>query len=202
MTFSIIAHDVTTGEVGIAVASRTLATGARVPHVRTGVGAIASQARVNHAYGPRGLTLLASGVSAADVVRLLVAADENAGIRQVHMMDDQGRFAAHTGAQCQGWCGHMVKPDFSVAGNILAGAGVLLAMVEAYEAANGLPLAQRLIEAMKAAEGAGGDSRGRQSAALLIHGEAEWAELNLRVDDHPDPLSELARLEELHRASR
>ena len=121
MTFSIVAHDVATGQVGIAVASRTLATGARVPHIRTGVGAIASQARVNRHYGPRGLALLASGASAADTVRLLVATDEEQDIRQVHLMDRMGRFAAHTGAKCQEWCGHLVKETYSVAGNILAG---------------------------------------------------------------------------------
>ena len=199
MTFSIIAHDVVTGQVGIAVASRTLATGARVPHIRTGVGAIASQARVNQAYGPRGLALLAAGASATDTVSLLTAADEDQDIRQVHVMDRQGRFAAHTGAECLAWCGHIVKPSYSVAGNILAGSGVLEAMVAAYEAGMELPLTQRLVAAMRAAEGAGGDKRGRQSAALLIHGNTEWAQVNIRIDDHTDPLSELDRLEQMAR---
>jgi uncharacterized Ntn-hydrolase superfamily protein len=201
MTFSIVAHDVTTGQVGIAVASRTLATGARVPHIRSGVGAIASQARVNHHYGPRGLALLATGASAADTVRLLVASDEDQDIRQVHLMDRMGRFAAHTGAKCVEWCGHLVKETYSVAGNMLAGAGVLEAMAAAYETGAKLPLAQRLIAAMQGGERAGGDKRGRQSAALLIHGEAEWALLDLRVDDHADPLSELGRLEQLARSA-
>ncbi len=199
MTFSIIAHDVASGQVGIAVASKALATGARVPHIRTGVGAIASQARVNHTYGPRGLALLAAGASAADTVSLLTAADEDQDIRQVHVMDRQGRFAAHTGAECLEWCGHIVKQSYSVAGNILAGPGVLDAMAAAYEAGMELPLVQRLIAAMKAAEGAGGDKRGRQSAALLIHGNADWALFDIRVDDHADPLSELERLEQIAR---
>jgi uncharacterized Ntn-hydrolase superfamily protein len=201
MTFSIIAHDVATGQVGIAVASKTLATGARVPHIRTGVGAIASQARVNHYYGPRGLALLAAGASAADTVRLLIAADEDQDIRQVHVMDRHGRFAAHTGAECLEWCGHLVKESYSVAGNILAGPAVLEAMAAAYDAATGLPLAQKLVAAMKAGEQAGGDKRGRQSAGLLIHGTADWALLDIRVDDHADPLSELERLEAVARSA-
>jgi uncharacterized Ntn-hydrolase superfamily protein len=201
MTFSIVAHDVATGQVGIAVASRTLATGARVPHIRTGVGAIASQARVNRLYGPRGLALLAAGASAADTVRLLVATDEEQNARQLHIMDRMGRFAAHTGAECVEWCGHLVKETYSVAGNMLAGAGVLDGMAAAYEAGGKLPLAQRLIAAMKAGEQAGGDKRGRQSAALLVHGEQEWALLDLRIDDHADPLAELARLEQMARSA-
>ena len=224
MTFSIIAHDVASGQVGIAAASKTLATGARVPHIRTGVGAVASQARVNHYYGPRGLALLAdcllrpsfpavnhyygprglallaAGASAADTVRLLIAADEDQDIRQVHVMDRLGRFAAHTGAECLEWCGHLVKESYSVAGNILAGPGVLEAMAAAYEAATELPLAQKLVAAMKAGEQAGGDKRGRQSAGLLIHGTSDWALLDIRVDDHADPLSELERLEGVARS--
>ena len=201
MTFSIIAHDVATGQVGIAVASKTLATGARVPHIRSGVGAIASQARVNHYYGPRGLALLAAGAAATDTVRLLVTADEDQDIRQVHVMDRMGRFAAHTGAECLEWCGHLVRETYSVAGNILTGAGVLDAMAAAYEAGTETPLAQRLIAAMKAGEQAGGDKRGRQSAALLIHGNEEWPLLDLRIDDHADPLSELGRLEQVARSA-
>jgi uncharacterized Ntn-hydrolase superfamily protein len=201
MTFSIIAHDVASGQVGIAVASKTLATGARVPHIRTGVGAIASQARVNHYYGPRGLALLAAGASAADAVRLLIGADEDQDIRQVHVMDRLGHFAAHTGAECLEWCGHVVKESYSMAGNILAGPGVLEAMAVAYEAATGMSLAQKLLAAMKAGEKAGGDKRGRQSAAILIHGISDWALLDIRVDDHADPLSELERLEQIARST-
>jgi uncharacterized Ntn-hydrolase superfamily protein len=199
MTFSIIAHDEKSGEVGIAVASKVFATGARVPFIRTGVGAIASQARVNHYYGPRGLALLAAGASAADTVRLLIAADEDQDIRQVHVMDRQGRFAAHTGAECLEWCGHLVMPGFSLAGNILAGANVLEAMAAAYEAGSELTFGQRLIAALKAAEQAGGDKRGRQSASLLIHGDKEWSLIDIRVDDHADPLAELERLEQVAR---
>jgi uncharacterized Ntn-hydrolase superfamily protein len=199
MTFSIIAHDERTGQVGIAIASKSFACGARVPFIKTGVGAIASQAKGNHLYGPRGLALLAAGASAADVVRLLIAADDDQDIRQVHVMDRQGRFAAHTGSECPQWCGHLVMPGFSLAGNILAEARALDEMAAAYEAGTEMPFAQRLIAALKAAEAAGGDKRGRQSAALLIHGDKEWALVDIRVDDHPDPLAELARLEEVAR---
>ncbi len=201
MTFSIIACDDQTGRVGIAVAGKAFAVGARVPFIRTGVGAIASQAKGNQHYGPRGLALLAAGASAADTVRLLIAADEDQDIRQLHVMDRQGRFAAHTGEECPEWCGHLVMPSFSLAGNILAGANVLDDMAAAYEAGAEMPFVQRLIAALKAAEATGGDKRGRQSAALLIHGDKEWALLNIRVDDHPDPLAELMRLEEIARAT-
>ena len=199
MTFSIIAYDETTGQVGIAVASKAFASGARVPYIKTGVGAIASQAKGNQLYGPRGLALLAAGASAADTVRLLIAADEDQDIRQVHVMDRQGRFAAHTGAECLGWCGHLLKPSYSLAGNILAGANVLEAMAAAYEAGSELTFARRLIAALEAADQAGGDKRGRQSAALLIHGDKEWALIDIRVDDHAEPLTELERLEQVAR---
>jgi uncharacterized Ntn-hydrolase superfamily protein len=199
VTFSIIAYDEKTGQVGVAVASKSFATGARVPFIRTGVGAIASQARVNHLYGPRGLALLAAGASAADTVRLLIAADEDQDIRQLHVMDRMGRFAAHTGAECLEWCGHLVMPGFSLAGNILAGANVLEAMAAAYEAAPELSLARRLIASLKAGEQAGGDKRGRQSASLLVHGDKEWSLIDIRVDDHADPFAELERLEQAAR---
>jgi len=199
ITFSIIAHDPTTGQVGIAVASKSFACGARVPFIRTGVGAIASQAKGNQIYGPRGLALLAAGAAAADTVRLLIAADGDHDIRQLHVMDRQGRFAAHTGEQCLEWCGHLIKPTYSLAGNLLAGAAVLEDMAKAYEAMTTATFAVKLIAALKAGERAGGDKRGRQSAALLIHGDKDWALTDIRVDDHADPLAELARLEEVQR---
>ena len=199
MTFSIIARDETTGRVGIAVASKFLAVGARNGFIRSGIGAVASQAFFNPFYGPRGLALLAAGATAEDAVRLLVSADGGGDLRQVHAMDRQGRFAAHTGAKCRPWCGHLVKPGYSIAGNLLTGAPVIEAMAEAYEAGSKTPLARRLIATLKAGEAAGGDSRGRQSAALLIHDDQDYSLLDLRVDDHADPLAELARLEEVAR---
>jgi uncharacterized Ntn-hydrolase superfamily protein len=199
MTFSIIARDETTGRVGIAVASKFLAVGARNAFIRSGIGAIASQAFFNPHYGPRGLALLAAGASAEDAVRLLTSADGGRDMRQVHAMDRQGRFAAHTGAKCHAWCGHLVKPGYSIAGNLLTGEAVIEAMAEAYEAGTGTPFARRLIATLKAGEAAGGDSRGRQSASLLIHDDQDYSLLDLRVDDHADPLAELARLEAIAR---
>ena len=201
MTFSIIARDEATGRIGAAVASKFLAVGARNAFLRTGVGAIVSQAIFNPYYGPRGLALLAAGASAADAVRLLTAADEGRDLRQVHILDRYGQFAAHTGSQCTQWCGHLCKPTFSVAGNTLAGGEVLQAMAAAYEANGEMPFARRLIAAMQAGEAAGGDLRGRQSAALIVHDREDYSLLDLRVDDHLNPLAEIARLEELARQS-
>jgi uncharacterized Ntn-hydrolase superfamily protein len=126
-------------------------------------------------------------------------ADEGRDYRQVHVMDRDGRFAASTGAACVGWCGHLIRPTLSIAGNMLAGPHVIAATADAYESASDVPLAERLVRAMQAGEAAGGDKRGRQSAALLVHDEEEIARLDLRVDDHADPLAELARLEAVSR---
>jgi uncharacterized Ntn-hydrolase superfamily protein len=201
MTFSIIARDQATGRMGAAIASKFLAVGARNVFVKTGVGAIVSQAIFNPYYGQRGLALLAAGASAADAVRLLTAADEGRDLRQLHVLDRSGQFAAHTGSQCTQWCGHLGRPAFSVAGNTLAGSEVLQAMAAAYEAKAELPFARRLIAAMQAGEAAGGDTRGRQSAALVVHDREDYSLLDLRADDHPDPLAEIARLEEIARQS-
>jgi uncharacterized Ntn-hydrolase superfamily protein len=199
MTWSIIAHDEKSGRTGIAVATRFFAVGAIVPHVRTGAGAIASQAFINPHYGPEGLALLAAGRSAEEVVDRLTAGDEGRGNRQLHVMDRQGRFAAHTGSACIDWCGHRLCGSFSVAGNMLAGPAVLAETVRAYEEHEATPFARRLIHAMRAGEAAGGDKRGRQSAALLVHDDQDYPLYDLRVDDHADPLGELARLEEVAR---
>jgi uncharacterized Ntn-hydrolase superfamily protein len=199
MTWSIIARDEKTGRIGIAVATRFFAVGALVPHIRTGVGAIASQALMNPYYGPNGLDLLQAGASADEVVARLTAEDAGRHHRQLHIMDRHGRFAAYTGADCIDWCGHRLHPTFSVAGNMLTGAGVLDATTGAYQARADLPFAQRLIQALQAGEAAGGDKRGRQSAALLVHDGEDYPLYDLRVDDHGDPLAELARLEEVAR---
>jgi uncharacterized Ntn-hydrolase superfamily protein len=199
MTWSIIALDEKTGRIGIAVATKFFAVGALVPHIRTGVGAIASQALMNPHYGPRGLALLEAGASADEVVARLTAEDGGRQHRQLHVMDRHGRLAAHTGAACVDWCGHLLYPAFSVAGNMLAGAAVLDATARAYQVRSDLPLARRLIHALRAGEAAGGDKRGKQSAALLIHDSEDYPLYDLRVDDHADPLAELARLEEVAR---
>lgn len=199
MTWSIIARDEKTGRVGIIVATRFFAVGSRVPHIKTGVGAIASQAFVNPFYGPQGLALLQAGATAEDTVRMLTIADDGRDNRQLHVMDRQGRFAAHTGKACVDWCGHSIRDTYSVAGNMLAGADVVEATARCYAENLAVPFARRLITAMNAGEAAGGDKRGKQSAALLIHDNEDYSLLDLRVDDHTDPLAELARLEAVAR---
>jgi uncharacterized Ntn-hydrolase superfamily protein len=199
MTWSIIAKDPATGQIGIAVATRFFAVGARVPHIAARLGGIATQALVNPYYGIDGLPLLREGKHPDEIVRLLISADPGRESRQLHILDINGRIAAHTGRNCIDWCGHISSEDVSVAGNMLAGPQVLDETANAYLANDTLPFPQRLIAALRAGEVAGGDKRGKQSAALLIHGSEEWAMLDLRVDDHADPIAELARLERVSR---
>ena len=199
MTWSIIARDDSTRQIGIAVATRFFAVGARVPHIAAGIGGIATQALVNPYYGIDGIKLLREGREPRDIVETLIAADSGHESRQLHIMDASGRVAAFTGRDCVDWCGHIEGKGFSIAGNMLAGARVLDDTGKTYIAGEKLPFARRLIAAMRAGEAAGGDKRGKQSAALLIYGEEEWSDLNLRVDDHTDPLSELERLEAVSR---
>jgi uncharacterized Ntn-hydrolase superfamily protein len=200
MTWSIIARDPLTGQIGIAVATRFFAVGALVPHIAPLRGGVATQALVNPYYGIDAVRLLAEGKAPRDIITALIAADEGRESRQLHIMDADGRVAAHTGRECVDWCGHVEGTGFSIAGNMLAGGEVLDDTANAYVVASErLPFAQRLITAMKAGEAVGGDKRGKQSAALLIHGEEEWSSLDLRVDDHADPLAELERLEQVSR---
>jgi uncharacterized Ntn-hydrolase superfamily protein len=199
MTWSIIARDESTQRIGIAVATCAFAVGALVPHIRTGVGAVATQAWTNPYFGSRGLALLAAGATAEDTVRMLLTTDEGRDHRQLHVMDRHGRFAAATGSACVDWCGHLLGDTFSVAGNMLAGQAVIHATAEVYAAQAAQPFARRLLAAMHAGEAVGGDKRGKQSAALLIHDAQEHALVNIRVDDHTDPLAELSRLEAVHR---
>jgi uncharacterized Ntn-hydrolase superfamily protein len=199
VTWSIIARDDNTGEIGIAVATRFFAVGSQVPFIEVGAGALATQALINPLYGRAGLALLRQGVPAAEVVRRLTTADRGSAHRQLHVMDVAGAFAAHTGSACVEWCGHLSERAFSVAGNMLAGPEVLQATAAAYAGCQALAFPRRLIAALKAGEAAGGDKRGKQSAALLIYSSEEYADLDLRVDDHPDPLAELDRLEAVSR---
>jgi len=199
VTWSIIVRERPSGKFGIAVATKFFAVGALVPYIAPGVGAVATQALVNPYFGMNGLELLRAGHAAVETVRALIADDGGRDHRQVHVMDRHGHAAAHTGKSCGAWCGDRSGPDFSVAGNLLAGPQVLEETAARYEAAHALPLARRLIAALRAGEAAGGDKRGKQSAALLIHGEEDWPELDLRVDDHSDPLAELERLERVSR---
>ena len=193
MTWSIVARDAD-GALGVAVASRFFAVGALCPHARSDVGALSTQALVNPDYGPRGLDLLGRGLAAADAVALLVAGDEGRDHRQIHVVDRTGASAAHTGSACIDWCGQRAGNGYSVAGNMLAGPAVLIETAAAYEAHAGDPFALRLIAALAAGEAAGGDKRGKQAAALLIHTRESYPWLDLRVDDHPDPIAELRRL--------
>jgi uncharacterized Ntn-hydrolase superfamily protein len=199
MTWSIIARDNATGQFGIAVATRFFAVGGRVPYIAAGIGGIATQALVNPYYGIDGLRLLREGRAPRDIVATLIAADGGHASRQLHIMDAAGRIASHTGSACVDWCGHIEGEGFSIAGNMLAGARVLDDTAKTYTANPDLPFAQRLVKAMHAGEAAGGDKRGKQSAALLIHDQEEWSALDLRVDDHADPLTELERLERVSR---
>jgi uncharacterized Ntn-hydrolase superfamily protein len=195
MTWSLVACDKASGQLGVAVATRFFAAGALVPFVAGKVGAIATQALVNPYYGIDGLQLLREGRSPGDVLEMLKSNDVGEAHRQVQIVDACGKVAVHTGKYCLPWSCHAVGDAFSVAGNMLAGRRVVDDVFEAYIRRSALPFAQRLIAAMLAGEAAGGDRRGRQSAALIIVGDNEWPVLDLRVDDHPNPLNELDRLE-------
>ena len=196
MTWSIIARDPASGELGIAVATRFVAVGALVPHLDPAAGAVATQALVNPYLGIDGIALLRGGASAADAMANLIAADAGRNSRQLHLMDREGRTARHTGGACVDWCGHLERDGISVAGNMLSGPRVIEATAEVFLATRGKPLAERFLAALEAGEAAGGDKRGKQSAAIRIHRGEAWPALDIRVDDHADPLPELRRLYE------
>ena len=198
MTWSIIAKDNATGQIGIAVATKFFAVGSRVPHIAPAIGGIATQALINPYYGIDGVKLLREGLAPQDIIETLIAADAGHASRQLHIMDAKGQIAAYTGKDCVDWCGHLQGDGFSIAGNMLASGHVLDDTAKAF-LANTDTFAQRLIAAMRAGELAGGDKRGKQSAALLIYCQEEWSDLDLRVDDHIDPLGELERLEAVSR---
>lgn len=199
MTWSIIARDPETGVFGLAVATRFFAVGALCLHAESGVGAIATQALINPMYGPAGLDLLRQGMPAASVVARLTEGDAGRAHRQLHIVDSHGGQAAHTGDACVDWCGQRIEAGFSVAGNMLAGPAVIEETARAYASGTALPLPLRLIAALKAGEAAGGDKRGKQSAALRIVSSESYPDLDIRVDDHTDPLAELTRLEAVSR---
>jgi uncharacterized Ntn-hydrolase superfamily protein len=196
MTWSIVARDPASGAFGVAVTTKFFAVGALCPHAMSEVGALATQALVNPTFGPRGLRLLREGASAAQTIESLLASDQGRETRQIHVLDTQGRNAAHTGRDCIGWCGHLLRRGFSVAGNMLAGPRVIEDTAAAYEAGAHLPFAERMIGALDAGQAAGGDKRGKQSAALKIYAGEEYPWLDIRVDDHAEPLVELRRLYE------
>jgi uncharacterized Ntn-hydrolase superfamily protein len=194
MTYSIVAKDPDTGQLAVAVASRFFAVGALAPHVRGGKCAVATQAFVNPVWGIEAADRMAQGEPAAAVLADLVARDNGRDQRQIHMIDAAGRSVAHTGKACIDWCGHLIGDGVSVAGNMLAGAGVVADTLAAYQSHMHLPFAERLMTAMEAGERAGGDKRGKQSAALRIHRGEDYPWIDIRADDHSDPLDELRRL--------
>ena len=204
MTFSIVARDPLTGELGVAVESKFLAVGAVVPWAKAGVGAIATQAWANTSYGPRGLELLASGLSAHEVVTQLTGEDTGQAQRQVGVIGVSGESATFTGDQCFPWAGGHVGEHYTCQGNILVGEETVLAMARTFEQMAG-HLCDRLVAALAAGQAAGGDSRGQQSAALLVVREGGGYSgfndrfIDLRVDDHPRPIDELHRILQLHK---
>jgi len=203
MTFSIVARDPETGDLGVAVASKFLAVGAVVPHAAAGIGAVATQAAANYRYGPDGLALLRSSRSPEEAVRELTEADEGREHRQLGIVDAHGRAWTYTGSGCIDWAGGRTADNVSAQGNILTGADVVDALIETFQA-GGAAFPELLLKALKAADVAGGDRRGRESAALLVvregggygGGSDRW--IDLRVDDHPSPVDELSRLLELN----
>jgi uncharacterized Ntn-hydrolase superfamily protein len=204
-TFSIVAADPASGEVGVAVQSKFLAVGAMVPFARGDLGAVATQASACVPFGPRGLDLLAQGLAPAAALERLLAADERREERQVGLVDLGGRAASHTGRDCFEHAGSVTGEGFACQGNILASAEVVPAMALAFQRAAGLALPERLVEALRAGQSAGGDRRGQESAALLVaktgggYGGDHDRYVDLRVDHHAQPIEELARLLELHR---
>jgi uncharacterized Ntn-hydrolase superfamily protein len=193
MTWSILARDPASGALGAAVATRFFAVGALAIHVEGGVAALATQALINPMYAPHGLPRLRAGESPEAVIAALLAGDAGRAYRQIHIVDAGGRIAAHTGEGCVRWCGSVRGVDVSVAGNMLAGAAVVERTLAAFAAAPGA-LAERLLAALEAGEAAGGDKRGKQSAALKVATRDPYPDLDIRTDDHPDPLRELRRL--------
>jgi uncharacterized Ntn-hydrolase superfamily protein len=203
-TYSICACDLDAGQWGVATQSKFLAVGSIVPWAAPQVGAIATQAYANPRYGPRGLALLGEGLSADEVVERLTAEDDGRAIRQLGVVDGQGRGATFTGAECMAWAGGRVGDGYAAQGNILVSGETVDALAVTFESTAGTPLVTRLLDCLDAADAAGGDSRGRQSAALLVvERDGGYAGLSdtlvdLRVDDHEDPLGELRRLHAIH----
>lgn len=203
-TYSVVARDPATGDLGVAVASKFLAVGAYVPAAQAGVGAVATQAHVNTTYGTRALELMAGGASPDDCVEAFRAEDPNFDVRQFGIVAANGASASWTGPNCHAWAGGVTGPNFAAQGNIVAGPEVVNELVRVM-ADESTPFPERLVQALAAAEAAGGDKRGRQSAALLVVGHQKgyagltdrW--IDLRVDDHEAPVAELARMLGLHR---
>jgi uncharacterized Ntn-hydrolase superfamily protein len=206
VTYSIAACDLDAGQWGVATQSKFLAVGSVVPWAAPGVGAIATQAYANPRYGPNGLTLLREGLDASSVIERLTAADDGRDHRQLGIVDSKGNGATYTGPECMDWAGGVAGPCFAAQGNILVSEKTVDALARTFAATDGSPLAERLIACLAAAQAAGGDKRGQQSAALLVvEADGGYAELSdvlvdLRTDDHPTPVAELERLYSIHNA--
>lgn len=203
MTFSIVAYDPKTEELGVAVQSKFISVGSVVPWAKAGVGAIATQSVINTTYGPDGLKLLAEGKSVEETIKILTDQDDGRDFRQVGMIDTSGNGAAYTGKSCYDWAGHRVGKNCVVQGNILVDEAVIDQMIDAFEQTEG-HLAERLLTALDAGQAAGGDRRGKQAAALYVVKEKGGylqkndRMIDLRVDEHPDPIKELTRIYKLH----
>ena len=194
MTWSIVAHDPNSGAFAVAVATKAFAVGAFCPFVRAGVGAVSTQSVTNRYLGPAILDAMARGLPPAAAIEGALVGDEGKGIRQVHAVDSNGRTAAWTGQNCVEWCGSVSAGGISVAGNMLTGQPTVADTIASWKANQGLPTPDRLMLAMEAGQAAGGDRRGRQSAAMVMVTTEDFPDLNLRVDDNPEPLAELRRL--------
>ena len=195
MTFSIVARDPQSGVFGVAVSTAVPCVGAMVPHVQPGVGAVATQSYTNVRLGIDGLVLLERGLGPEAALTSLLAEDGQAALRQVAAVDSRGRVFAFTGDQCVDWCGQRTGDGYSVQGNMLVGQETVDAMAEAFESARG-HLSSRLVKALEAGQAAGGDKRGRESAALLVapFPDDQWSRIDIRVDFHEDPVAELRRI--------
>ncbi len=196
-TFSVVAYDSLTGELGVAVQSKHFAVGTAVPYAESGVGALATQAKANLSYGPEGISLLKMGVPVSKVVEILTSKDYGRDQRQLGIVDAQGRSACYTGVNCSEWAGHIAGHHYAVQGNILVSEEVVAQMARTFERSKGT-LGERLLAALQAGQEAGGDRRGKQSAALVVVKEGVPRFIDLRVDDHAEPIKELARLFALH----
>ena len=194
MTFSIVAHCPTTGQLGVAVSTAVPAVGSICPFARAQVGAVSTQSWVNPYLALRALDLMADGIPAPDALQRVLDTDDARELRQIGLVDRAGRAAAFTGAQCTAWCGQIVGEDFAVQGNMLVGDATLEAMAQAFRASAGIDLAERMLLAMEAGQTAGGDKRGRQSAALKVVDTEDYPLVDLRVDEHPHPIPELWRV--------
>jgi len=196
-TFSIVARDPASGMFGVAASTKLPAVGVLVPYARAGVGALATQARTNPLLGYDGLDLLQRGYDAEETLRILLGSDPEPEKRQVGIVDSRGRSAAHTGAEADPWRGHITGDGYAVLGNLVAGEEVVVAMAEAFESSEGQTLPERLVRALEAGQAAGGDKRGKQSAAITTVREQPYPYVDLRVDEHPDPIVELRRIYEV-----